>query len=90
MRQKALGCALNGETGRMAAIRRLSDYPYRIEFISVPVNEVANHEKTVPLNWITQNGHDVTGELIDYMRPLIQGETNIKFKNGIPLQLKLY
>lgn len=88
--QKALGCALNGETGRMAAIKRLSDFPYRIEFTSVPVNEVANHEKTVPLNWITQNGHDVTEELIDYMRPLIQGETNLKFKNGIPLQLKLY
>ena len=50
---KAFNCAVEGETGKMAAIRRLSDDPYRVEFISVPVSEVANHEKTVPLDWIT-------------------------------------
>ena len=88
--QKALSCALAGETGRMAAIKRLSDEPYRVEFISVPVNEVANHEKTVPMNWITPDGHDVTEELIAYMKPLIQGETNVKYANGLPLQIKLY
>ncbi len=88
--QKALACALDGVTGRMAAIKRLSDEPYRVEFISVPVNEVANHEKTVPLDWITPDGHDVTKELMAYMKPLIQGETNVKYQNGIPLQIKLY
>jgi 6-phosphofructokinase 1 len=88
--QKALSCALDGETGRMAAIKRLSDMPYRVEFVSVPVNEVANHEKTVPMNWITPDGHDVTEELIAYMKPLIQGETNLKYENGIPVQIKLY
>ena len=88
--QKALSCALDGETGRMAAIKRLSDVPYRVEFISVPVNEVANHEKIVPMNWITPDGHDVTEELVAYMKPLIQGETNVKYQNGIPMQIKLY
>ncbi len=88
--QKALNCALDGETGRMAAIKRLSDKPYRVEFVSVPVNEVANHEKIVPLSWITPDGHDVTEELVAYMEPLIQGETNVKFENGIPVQIKLY
>jgi 6-phosphofructokinase 1 len=88
--QKALSCALAGESGRMAAIKRLSNEPYRVDFISVPVNEVANHEKTVPLNWITTDGHDVTEELIAYMKPLIQGETNVKYQNGLPLQIKLY
>ena len=88
--QKAVACALGGETGRMAAIKRLSDLPYRVEFCSVPVGEVANHEKTVPLSWITEDGHDVTEEMIAYMKPLIQGETNVKYENGIPIQLKLY
>lgn len=88
--QKALNCALEGETGRMAAITRLSDMPYLIEFISVPVNEVANHEKVVPLDWITPDGHDITEEFLLYMKPLIQGEINIKYKNGIPVQVKLY
>jgi 6-phosphofructokinase 1 len=88
--QKALSCALGGETGRMAAIKRLSDEPYRVEFVSVPVSEVANHEKIVPMNWITPDGHDVTEELVAYMKPLIQGETNVKYVNGLPLQIKLY
>ena len=74
----------------MAAIKRLSNKPYRVEFVSVPVNEVANHEKVVPLEWITPDGHDVTQEMIDYLYPLIQGETNLKFENGIPKQIKLY
>lgn len=88
--QKALSCALDGETGKMAAIKRLSDLPYRVEFISVPVNEVANHEKTVPMEWITNDGHDVTEEMMAYLKPLIQGETNVKYENGIPVQIKLY
>lgn len=87
---KALSCAVNNETGKMSAIKRISGSPYRVEFISVPVNEVANHEKTVPLEWITEDGHDVTEEMISYLLPLIQGETNIKYENGIPAQLRLY
>ena len=88
--QKAVNCALNGETGKMAAIKRVSNNPYRVEFISVPVSEVANHEKTVPLDWITPEGNDVTEEMMEYLRPLIIGETNVKYENGIPKHLRLY
>ena len=88
--QKAVNCALDGETGRMAAIKRLSDEPYHVEFVSVPVSEVANHEKIVPMEWITPDGHDVTEEMLAYLKPLIQGESNVKYLNGIPVQIKLY
>ncbi|HHX12032.1 MAG TPA: 6-phosphofructokinase, partial [Clostridiales bacterium] len=83
---KALTCALNRETGKMVAIKRLGDEPYRIEYVSVPVEMVANHEKKVPLQWITDDGHDVTEEMIAYLKPLIQGEAHIKYENGIPRQ----
>ncbi len=88
--QKALGLALDGETGKMAAIKRLSDKPYLVEFVPVPVNEVANHEKIVPMEWINERGNDVTEEMMAYLLPLIQGETNLKYENGIPKQIKLY
>ena len=88
--QKAFNCAVNGETGKMAAIKRLSDAPYRVEFVSVPVGEVANHEKVVPMEWITPEGNDVTEEMMSYLKPLIIGETNLKYENGIPKQCKLY
>jgi len=75
--QKSLTCALNGETGKMVAIKRISGLPYHKEFISVPITEVANHKKTVPFDWIISNGRDVTEELISYLMPLIQGETKV-------------
>lgn len=88
--QKAFNGAVNGETGKMAAIKRLSNEPYRVEFVLVPVSEVANHEQTVPLDWITPEGNDVTEEMVAYLKPLIVGETNLKYENGIPKQYKIY
>ena len=87
---KAFNCAINGETGKMAAIKRVSDAPYLVEFVSVPVGEVANHEKIVPMDWITPEGNDVTEEMMAYLKPLIIGETNLKYENGIPKQYKIY
>jgi 6-phosphofructokinase 1 len=88
--QKALECVLGAETGKMAAIKRISNSPYKIECISVPVSEVANKEKTVPLEWVTSEGNDITKEFLDYLEPLIRGEVNQKYENGIPKHLILY
>ena len=42
---KACQCALEKQGGQMASIRRISADPYRVEYTSVPVSEVANKEK---------------------------------------------
>lgn len=81
---KALQCAVDGITGQMASLQRKDTETYEIEFISVPVEKVANVEKKVPMDWINEAGNDVTDEMVDYLKPLIQGEINIKYKNGIP------
>ncbi len=88
--RKACQCALDGKSGRMAAIRRVSDEPYRIELTDVPVSESANAEKTVPAAWITPEGNDVTKEMTAYLKPLIQGESQVIYKNGIPCHIQLY
>ncbi len=88
--QKALICAIEEKTGMMSSIKRVSDYPYQVEYITVPVSEVANKEKKVPLDWITESGYDITDEFITYLKPLIQGEVNINYKNGIPVRRTLY
>ncbi|NLL73273.1 MAG: 6-phosphofructokinase [Clostridiales bacterium] len=88
--QRAFNGAVNGETAKMSAIKRLSNDPYRVEFVLVPVSEVANHEQKVPLDWITPEGNDVTEEMMTYLKPLIVGETNIKYENGIPKQYRIY
>ena len=49
------------------------------------MNLICNQEKTVPLNWITNDGSDISSEFIDYVRPLTQGYVELPTKNGIPL-----
>lgn len=87
---KAFQCAIEGMTGVMASIKRIAHFPYEVEFTSVPVNEVANHEKKVPLDWITPEGNDVTSDMMEYLAPLIKGEVYPLLMKGIPRHIRLY
>ena len=50
---------------------RTSNKPYQIEVVFSPINKIANRVKFVPREWITEQGNDVTHELIDYVMPLV-------------------
>ncbi len=80
----AVKAAFDGESGKMMAFYRVANHPYNIRIESVDVDKVANRVKYFPKEWIAENGHDVTQEAIDYCLPLIQGEQNIRIKNGLP------
>lgn len=82
--EKAVDAALNGHTDEMTSIKRVSNNPYRVEYTTVPVSEVSNKEKKVPLEWINEAGNDVTQELEEYLRPLIEGEVKLEYKGGLP------
>ena len=41
-------------------------------------------EKTVPVEWITDDGSNIAQEFIDYALPLIQGNVEIPMENGMP------
>ena len=82
--EKAIDAVLNGRTDEMTSLRRISNDPYRVEYITVPVSEVANREKKIPLEWINEAGNDVKQELIEYLKPLIEGEVKVEYKEGIP------
>lgn len=77
--------ALSGETGKMMTFERVSNNPYKIEIGMVDAKLVANAEKVFPCDWITDNGTNITHEAIQYFLPLINGEINIKTKNGMPV-----
>ena len=81
---KAVEAALAGHTGEMSVIRRLSDVPYKTEYDTAQVDRVANFEKKVPRNWISEEGNDVKEEMLTYLRPLIQGEVETNYVNGLP------
>ncbi len=85
----AVEAAAKGETGRMCAIRRLSNQPYQVTTELVDVNQVANLEKRVPEEWITPDGMQVTEDFERYARPLIQAELTPIYINGVPRHIHL-
>ena len=77
-------CALEGASTKMVAFTRLPDAPYRIDYELKDVHLICNQEKTVPLEWITKDGSDVSQDFIDYALPLIQGSVKVPEENGLP------
>jgi len=80
----AVKTSMNGETGVMMVFNRLSNDPYVIECDYQDVTRIANLESRIPVEWINKDHNDITKELYEYLYPLIQGETKINYKDGIP------
>ncbi len=70
-------------------LKRISDYPYQCITESVDVQQVANLEKKVPLDWITPDGMQVTAAFEEYARPLILDEVTPVYVNGTPRHICL-
>lgn len=85
---EAVKAAAKGESGKMVCMIRKSDEPYEISFECKDINTIANGEKMVPAEFITSEGTDVTDEFVKYALPLIMGENDIKYKDGIPAFIK--
>lgn len=85
----AVEAAFRGETGKMCTIYRVSDIPYRTETGLTDVSRVANKEKCVPDEWISEDGMHVTPEFERYARPLIQAELHPFYVDGVPRHLHL-
>ncbi len=82
---EAVKAAMNGETGKMMAFRRIYNTPYTVVVEPIDVALVANKEKKFPQEWINGARNNICDEAIDYFLPLIQGEQKIRMKNGIPI-----
>ena len=80
--------ALDGETGKMVSFIRQTDSEGNYQMVCglEDVNAICNEEKTVPVEWITPDGHDVTEDFIRYARPLIQGNVELPMgEDGLPV-----
>ena len=88
--KKAFRCAIEGYTGKMVSMRRISSDPYKVDFTIVDVEKVANYEKKVPSFWINERGNDIKEEFMEYLKPLILEEVSIDYENGIPRHASLY
>jgi len=66
--------ALAGKNAIMPTIERISNNPYQWQIGSAALADVANVEKTMPLDFISEDGFGITQKCRDYLYPLIQGE----------------
>lgn len=89
MGRESVRYALEGGSGEMACLRRVSNAPYASEVFFIPVDQVLNRVKQVPDEWINEEGNDITQEMMDYLIPLIQGEIPCAYENGVPVHFHL-
>ncbi len=82
--QKAVELALEGHTAIMTTIVRESDDPYRWSIGHVPLDQVANQEKMMPREFITEDGFGITEACRRYLEPLIVGEDYPPYLDGLP------
>ena len=86
--KKAVEFALRGVSGHVMIFIR-SKVGYKITIDSVPVEEVANKVRSVPDEFITPSGNNVTEKCLDYLRPLIEGEVKFRHEAGLPVHFKI-
>ncbi len=70
----ACEAVLNGTAGKMVAFRRVSTEPYQMEPFLVDIDEVMMYERTVPEEYINEEGNGVTKAFKDWCKPLIGEE----------------
>lgn len=80
----AVKAAFDGETGMMVTLKRESSDPYICTTGLYDVHKIANVEKKVPLEWITEDGTFVSREMVNYIKPLIQAELTPIMITGQP------
>ena len=78
----AVKAGLSGQTGCMVALHRVSSAPYKVEYELKPVEGIANVEKKIPSDFL-DSVYRLTPAFREYLYPLIQGEVDIKFVDGI-------
>jgi 6-phosphofructokinase len=69
--QKAVLVAAEDGSGFMSTILRQPGTIYGVRYDRVPLEHVANSERTFPAAWIAPGRCDVTDEFVRYARPLI-------------------
>jgi 6-phosphofructokinase 1 len=89
MGKAAVEFAVNGHNAVMPTIERVSNQPYEWKVGMAQLSEVANVEKMMPGNFISEDGFGITDKCREYLVPLIQGEDYPPYKDGLPDYVRL-
>ncbi|WP_297365866.1 6-phosphofructokinase [Acidiferrobacter sp.] len=87
--KRAVELAIKGHNAVMPIIVRKANRPYKWELGVANLADVANVEKKMPEDYITEDGFGITRKCRTYLEPLIQGEDYPPYKNGLPQYVRL-
>ena len=87
--QSAVELAIAGHNSVMPTVVRKSSKPYVWEIGYAPLSQVANVEKFMPRDFISEDGFGITDACREYLYPLIQGEDYPPYENGLPKYVTL-
>lgn len=82
--QAAVKAAIDGVTDKMVTLIRGETDQYVCETGLADLSEVANGVKTIPTDWINEDGTSMSFQYVKYAQPLIQGEVAVPYENGLP------
>jgi 6-phosphofructokinase 1 len=85
----AVQAAINGETDKMVTLLRGEGDNYSCETGLADLAEIANGVKKLPQDWINEDGVSMSYNFYKYALPLIQGEVQVPFENGVPALVQL-
>ena len=87
--QAGVEYALQGDNSIMPTVVRKSSDPYEWEIGKAPLSEVANVEKFMPRDFISEDGFGITDKCREYLYPLIEGEDYPPYEKGMPKYVTL-
>jgi 6-phosphofructokinase 1 len=86
----AVELALEGKSGVMPVIKRVSNNPYRWKIGETSLGRVANREKMMPKSYISSDGFGITPAAQRYLAPLIRGEDYPPYdRDGLPKYVRM-
>lgn len=87
--ESAVKHAIKGETGKMMCFRRLKNSDvYRVEIFPENISNIANKVKQIPASFLANDSSGVNDRCIDYMLPLIKGENEVVYEDGLPVHFE--
>ena len=89
MGKAAVEYALAGNNSVMPTIVRESSSPYKWSVGMAQLSSVANVEKMMPADFISEDGFGISQACREYLAPLIEGEDYPPYKDGLPDYVRL-
>ncbi len=81
--KEAVNAAIDGASGCTVVYKRISNTPYTVKYETANVDLIANRIKYLPDSYINTEENGITEECLEYLMPLIAGETKPEYDGGI-------